>query len=685
LISNLQNIKLSKNQNLKEKSFNTNVHESSTEVLLFLKNLETLRIPWSKFPYIAQIEILKYAHECYVSDISMNEMANKGNVRKYVRSYDTKYENKDEKINNDDKNKVINDNEDNKKFNQINEKKIMINSNNKKPLLLSHGLDLLSVISNLGCKWKDITSLSSITANYLIQNSCEIIIKSRTRVSTKSNPTNYEYSVGVIERNNRLLKYGRTFVRTYDYLNTNFEDFDVVSEDVVLKSFSIVLEGSINDVIMKESSHNYGYDYDWGNDNNDNNDVMIKRNIHSNVRNSDNNENNNQQRSLEEGSIDDDDNYNKNYNDDNDDSNDDDDHGNGDVKNSENIPNSGMSNYNIIHAEFELLEKMEMKSNTDLPLNTETVSNPLFSVEKKQADDDFFTEIENISKFSKKVKKTSVTDRSKNSKNIGLNEIKRIPGEMVEKTGLTSTPSSSSPSISSSSSSSSTSTPSLSTPSSSSSSSSTSSSSPSSLNPSISSSPSSSSLSSSSASTTTKVPPPSVPTTASSHSNDDVFDVTTVLSILQSSGLKWHRISPKNKIEFSILISELLLKINDIDYYPPSNISKDSNTSTTQAKADKSNPINNTNLKERIQKQNEEIQSYMNKNKKFFYFLNIRILFLSFLIYCGIDKLTVSPQLRNNILLIEDDVRTSLDDILSLRSSHPMISSLGQFLEKYSK
>jgi hypothetical protein len=666
LTSNLQKIKLSKVQNSNEKPFSTSVYESSTEVLLFLKNLETLRIPWSKFPNVAQIEVLKYAQECYVSDTSMNEMASKGTVRKYVRSNDRQYGNENKKTDNDDKNRIVNNNDDYKKFNQINEKKVVINSNNKKPLLLSHGLDLLSVISNLGCKWIDITSLSSITANYLIQNSCEIIIKSRTRVSTKSNPTNYEYSVGVIERNDRLLKYGRTFIRTYDDLHTNFEDFDVVTEDVVLESFSIVLEGLINDVIMKESSHDYDYDYDydWGNDKNDNNDVMISKNIHNNVRNNNNDEND---RNLEEGSIDDHDN---DHEDDNSNNNNEDD---GDVKNNESISNSGMSNYNIIHAEFELLEKMEMKSNTELPHNTEIVSNPLLSVEKKQADDDFFTEIENISKFSRKVKKTPVSDKSKISKNIVLNEIKRPPGDMVEKMGMLSTPSSSSP-ISSSSFSSSTSSSSSSSLSASSSQSSSSSSTTS----------SSSSSSPSSASTTTKVPPPTVPI-KTSHSNDDVFDLKKVLSILQSSGLKWQRISSKNKIEFSILISELLLKITDTNYHSISNISKDLNTSTTQAKAENSNSINNSNLKVRNQKRNEEIQSYINTNKKYFYYLNIRIQFLSFLNNCGIDKFSVSPQLRNNILLIKDDVRTSLDDILSLQSSHPMIISLRQYLEKYSK
>ena len=639
MTSNLQIIKLSKNQNLKEKSFSTSVYESSTEVFLFLKNLESLKIPWYKFPNVAQIEILKYAQESYISDISMNGMANKDTFRKYVRSNDMQHDNKDKTTNNDNDNDNDNkNNEDYKKFNEINEKKVMINSNSKKPLLLSHGLDLLSIISNLGCKWKDITLLSSITANHLIQNSCEIVIKSRTRVSTKSNPTNYEYSVGVIERNNRLLKYGRTFIRTYDDLNTNFEDFDVVSEDVVLKSFSIVLEGLINDIIMKESSHNYDYDYDWVDEKNDNNDVMINRNIHNNVRNNDDNENHNKKRSIEEGSVNDDNNDNKNDDDNIDDGNDDD---NGDVKNNE---STGVSNYDIIHAEFELLEKMEMKSNTDLPHNTNTVSNPLFSVEKKQADDDFFTEIENISKFSKKAKKISVTDKNKNSKNIGMNEIKRIPGENVEKIEMTSASSSSS-------------------------------------NPSLFSTPSPSS----SASIATKVHPPTIPAPTSSHSNDDLLEVKNILSILRSSGFKWQKISSKNKIEFSIQISELLLKISDFDYFPPSNISKDSNTITTQAKAENSNSINNHNFEERNQKQYEEIQLNINKNKKYFYFLNIRILFLSFLINCGINKLTVSPQLRNNILLIEDDVRTSLDDILSLRSSHPMINSLRQFLEKYSK
>lgn len=613
---------------------------------------------------MARIEILKYAQESNNSDISMNEMANKGNVRRYVRSNDIQYDNKNKIMNNENDNNKHN--EDYKKSIQINEKKIMINSSNKKTLLLSHGLDLLSVISNLGCKWKDITSLSFITANYLMQNSCEIIIKSRTRVSTKSNPTNYEYSTGVIERNNRLLKYGRTFVRTYDDLNTNFEDFDVVSEDVVLKSFSIVLEGLINDVIMKESSHNYDYDYDWGNDKNDDNDIvsvleknnLLESETESSINNSIGNDENY-------------DNYDNHKNDNNDDEERD------DVKNNENIPNSGMSNYNIIQAEFELLEKMEMKSNTDLPYNTEIVSNPLFSVEKKQADDDFFTEIENISKILKKVKKNPVTDKNKNSKNIGLNEIKRTPGDIVEKMGTTSTPFFLNSSVSSSSSSS---TSASSSPPLSSSSSFSLSSSLSSSNPPISSSPSSSSLSSSSAS-----PPPTIPAPPPSHSNDDVFDLKNVLSILQSSGLKWQKISPKNKIEFSILISELLLKMSDIDYYPPSTISEDLITSTPQAKAENSNSINNHNLKEINQKQKEEIQSYMNKNKKYFYFLNIRILFLSFLHNCGIDKLTVSPQLRNNILLNEDDVRTSLDDILSLQSSHPMTSSLRQFLEKYSR
>ena len=143
--------------------------------------------------------------------------------------------------------------------------------------------------------------------------------------------------------------------------------------------------------------------------------------------------------------------------------------------------------------------------------------------------------------------------------------------------------------------------------------------------------------------------------------------------------------SSKNKIEFSILISELLLKINGFDYYPPLTIPKDLNTSKTQSKAENSNSINSTNLEEIYQKRDEEIQLYIDRNKKYFYFLNVRSLLLSFLNKCGIDKLTVSPQLRNNILLIEEGIRTSLDDILSLQSSHPMIVSLHQFLEKYSK
>lgn len=632
---NLQNIKLSKNQNSREKSFSTSVYESSTEVLLFLKNLEILKIPWNKFPTIAQIEILNHARECYICDNSMTEMANKGMVRKYVKRNDIQYDNKDKKKSNNNENNVINNNEDNIIHHKIYEKKIMIISNNKKPLLLSHGLDLLSVISNLGCRWKDITSLSYITANHLIRNSCDIIIKSRTRVSTKSNPTNYEYSVGVIERNNRLLKYGRTFVRTYDYLNTSFEDFDVESEDVVLKSFSIVLEGLINDIIMKGSSHSYEYDYDWDDDKNDHNDIREVMNVHKSIRKYDS-RNDNQQRSQAEGLI------NNYYNNNDNEEKNDIDNGRVDVKNKEILPNSGMSNYNLIHAEFALLEKMEMKSNTDLPITTNTVSNPSFSVDKKQADDDFFTEIENVSKFSKKMKKITVMDKNKISKNIGLNKIKRIPGEIMDKIGVKSTSStstSSSPPFSSS----------------------------------------------SSASTTTEKPSPSSPATASSHSNNDVFDLKNVLSVLQSSGLNWRRMSSKNKIEFSILISELLLKINGFDYYPPLTIPKDLNTSKTQSKAENSNSINSTNLEEIYQKRDEEIQLYIDRNKKYFYFLNVRSLLLSFLNKCGIDKLTVSPQLRNNILLIEEGIRTSLDDILSLQSSHPMIVSLHQFLEKYSK
>ena len=613
LIRNLQNIKLCESYNMKE-------NISGTNVLLFLKNLATLGISWSEIPEITQIEILKYAQKCH---------SNEG--RKDVDNHDKK------------------DNDDNDNNNNTDDKSYkMVNSNNKKPLLLSYGLDILTVISNLGCRWNDIMSLSPSTANHIIQNSCNIIVKSRTVVSTKNNLPSHEYSQGVIERNNRLLKYGRTFISTYDELNTNFEDIDIVSEGVLLKSISIVLEGSINDMIIKENSssnnneygNDYDYDYEWidilklkkkRNFNNNDDNENDKNKDEKNISNDDNDD------GVYQGNRSKDDSINNRFDSDYD-----------DVTPIKDISYSGTLNYNPVQAEIELLEKMKINSYPEMMYNTESLSNSLFLVEKKQADDDFFTEIHNISKFPKKVKKNSLKDKNKNSKNIVLNEYKKVSGELFEKIVINGQLSSSLSSLN----------------------------------------PSSSSSSSTPTSTSTIIAEES-PTkiqTKVSYSTTNLIDLKNVLSILESSGFQWHRIASRNKIEFSIAISELLVKINEMNYYPPDNIFNDQCTSRTDANQPQ---IQSTNNHGEINEKQENMSlSYLKKNKKYFYFLYVRLSILIFFNNCGIEKTNVSPQLRNNILQIEEEVRANLYDLsllstITQKHDIHMINSLRQFLERF--
>jgi hypothetical protein len=82
----------------------------------------------------------------------------------------------------------------------------------------SIGLDILHLLSQIGCKWSHL-NIEIINANYLLLNSCNIMIVSETNMIKNS-----VFSNELFIRNERLLKYARTFVSTYADLNIDWND-----------------------------------------------------------------------------------------------------------------------------------------------------------------------------------------------------------------------------------------------------------------------------------------------------------------------------------------------------------------------------------------------------------------------------------------------------------------------------
>jgi hypothetical protein len=81
----------------------------------------------------------------------------------------------------------------------------------------SIGLDILYLLSQIGCKWSNLNT-EIINSNYLLLNSCDIMLVSETTLIKNS-----VFSNELFIRNERLLKYARTFVSTYADLNVNWD------------------------------------------------------------------------------------------------------------------------------------------------------------------------------------------------------------------------------------------------------------------------------------------------------------------------------------------------------------------------------------------------------------------------------------------------------------------------------
>lgn len=174
-------------------------------LISLLHGLHTIEIPWDVMSSDTREGMIMAVSIALYNDDDIN----------YIENYNKNYKNN---------NLVILNNNDNDGKNEFNtEKNHPVAST---PTLAktynSVGLDVLYYLSQIGCKSND-TKNSIINDNFLIFNSCNIILVSETNINNY-NIKNDIFSNELIVRNERLLNYARTFLSTYGDLNIDWND-----------------------------------------------------------------------------------------------------------------------------------------------------------------------------------------------------------------------------------------------------------------------------------------------------------------------------------------------------------------------------------------------------------------------------------------------------------------------------
>jgi hypothetical protein len=530
----------------------------------------------------------------------------------------------------------------------VNKNKLSLNNGNENKIQQSLGLDVLTLISQLGCKWHQISEISSNTANILLHNSCNIIQISETKIATKISNKNQFYSPGIIERNQRLITYGISFIRTYESLNIKLEDFFSSTENRVLKSFSVLLHGILNRNIMAYEENAAGlleeeirYHTDVWNggryfeilngiidgDGNENNEI--------NTRN--NNKNDEMEIAYENRDFNKNNDINcvkNNQNDNNEFINND---------NSNNKEETEIVNKNKYKIEIKkkteqteeidsLQRELTMLENMVSATKDEENSSNIISPEKKQADDDFFLEISSVSKFPKKSKFSASKDKNSKFRNINTeSKEENSEGEIVSDNPIV-TPSS------------------------------------------LDTSPSGEGKVGKGAGE--RKGKEEHERRSEGEGSDEVIGegkgegegnsqsysgsgrlvMADLFRALTSSQLKWQKISQKNKIEFSNNLSEFFTKIDELPYF--------------HFVTNYSNEFEKNEIFEKSKNSEENIGQYLERNKKYFFFLRHRINLYLFLKEINFDKKSCTYKLLQNLVKLEKDTEYVSDDLQFILSTH---------------
>ena len=551
---------------------------SPGQFISFLRGLHTLGIPWSKIPTEAQHGIL----DCSVT----------------FHEFNTNY-------NNNDKNK----NDRNKENN---------NNVNKVGMLQSFGLDLLSSLSAIGCQWSHITEHSVDYGNILLSEACKILSLSETILTAKITKNDNFYSEGVRDRMRRHLKYGCTFVSTYNSLNIEFSDLNILTEKTFFRSTYILLESVLNSEIM---AYDNEVDYCHNDNSDDRNvdDMDAVSQCHAENSDSDNMRINNDKISI--GDLMNDIDYeasdtrhvdyvdNVTYQESENDSN----HCISNIKND--IDNDYIDNNVQIKSstldpeqEFKLIEDMRKKNS-----NENHLEDQLLSPIRRKADLDFLDEISKVSALSKKSKfltgkeKILFLKTSLPTVNIiynnGDQEVKiasdcqdiKNNGEEEEE-----------------------------------------------------------SVNSRETVINSFREQGEASDTVKKYKNIAELKIENVFEIFLEDKNLWKEMSKKTKTDFSNKLCDIFIKFDNLHYMELSKegISESRNSDLNSTRGD-----NEENL----------LQLYSNENKKYFYFLNLRIKLLFFLNKLGCDQPTISYRLQEKLIQLKDDICIIQCDINYLR------------------